>query len=269
MEKLNLNKKNTTLLEKISSIKIFNSISNYLNDKKKYIISLFLSDLNFQFQEKLEKESNILINSDKIDDNYKKEIKTIIELNNFYKSCKKVYKEYIKNKAQFADPLIEIYNNINKSGYSLILNFNKYFYHFLSNVSPYINLSPFCSLMNIIYYNEYYKKIKKEIRPKIVNLILYLDDEIVISRINDLFGELILKPNDYVIKNKSIIFNGETFIKIISDLYKLFDEPLKIILNGNNKNIKQNFVKKDIFIVEGILFKLKFKSNSLLIIYRV
>ena len=268
MEKIILDEKNTPLLEKISSIKIFNSISNYLNDKKRYIISLFLSDLNFQFQEKLEKESNILINSDKIDDNYKKEIKTIIELNNFYKSCRKEYKEYIKKKEQYDDPLIEIYNKINKSGYSLVLNFNKYFYYFLSNVS-HINLSPFCSLMNIIYYNEYYKKNKKNKKPKIVNLILYLNDDVVKSRINDLFGEVILKQNDYVIKNKSIIFNGEKFIKIISDLYKLFDEPLKIILNGNNKNIKQNFQKKEKFIVEGILFKLIFKSNSLLIIYRI
>ena len=268
MEKIILNEKNTPLLEKISSIKIFNSISNYLNDKKKYFISLFISNLNIQFQEKLEKESNTLLNSDNIDENYKKEIKIIIELNNFYKSCRKEYKEYIKNKEQYDDPLIEIYNKINKSGYSLVLNFNKYFYYFLSNVS-HINLSPFCSLMNLIYYNEYYKKIKKNKKPKIVNLILYLNDDVVKSRINDLFGEVILKQNDYTIKSKSINFNGEKFMKIISNLYKLFDEPLKIIIKGNNKNIKQNFLKKDIFIVEGILFKLKFKSNSLLIIYRV
>ena len=123
--------------------------------------------------------------------------------------------------------------------------------------------------MNIIYFNEYYKKIKENKKQKIVNLILCLNDEVAKSKINDLFGDIVLKPNDYVIKNKSINFNGENFIKIISKLYKLFNEPLKIVLNADNKNIKHNFKNKETFIVDNILFKLLFKSNSLLIIYRV
>ena len=123
--------------------------------------------------------------------------------------------------------------------------------------------------MNIIYFNEYYKKIKDNKKQKIVNLILCLNDEVAKSKINDLFGDIVLKPNDYVIKNKSINFNGENFIKVISKLYKLFNEPLKIVLNADNKNIKHNFKNKDTFIVDNILFKLLFKSNSLLIIYRV
>ena len=123
--------------------------------------------------------------------------------------------------------------------------------------------------MNIIYFNEYYKKIKDNKKQKIINLILCLNDEVAKSKINDLFGDIVLKPNDYVIKNKSINFNGENFIKIISKLYKLFNEPLKIVLNADNKNIKHNFKNKDTFIVDNILFKLLFKSNSLLIIYRV
>ena len=121
--------------------------------------------------------------------------------------------------------------------------------------------------MNVIYFNEYYKNINK--KPKIVNLILYLNDDVAKSRINDFFGGIILKPNDYNIKFKNINFNAETFMKIISDLYKLFDEPLKIIVNGDNKNIKHNFGNKTTFIFDQILFKLIFKSNSLFIIQRV
>ena len=267
MEKIILNNNIIiSYLEKISSLKIFCTISNFLNKKKSYIIPLFLSDLNSQYQSKIEKESNIIINSDDIRENQKKEIKILIAVYKFYKSCKKIYKEYISNKETFNDPIIEIYNKIEKYESSLILNYNKYYYYFLLNI-PCINLSPFCSLMNIIFFNEYYKKTKK--KPKIINLILYLDEEVAKSRINDLFGEIILKPNDYIIKNKNINFNDETFFKIISELYKLFNEPKKIIVIGEKKNIKHNFKKKEKFIIDGILFKLKFKSNSLLIIYRV
>ena len=267
MEKLILNNKNVKILfENISSIEIFNLISSFHNKNKNYIIPLFLSNLNDKFQAKLETESNSIINSKDTKEICKTEIKKLNALTNFFKSCKKIFKEYLNNKERFNDPILEIYNRINKPDNSLILNYNKYFYYFLLNL-PCINLSPFCSLMNIIYFNEYYKNSNK--KQKIVNLILYLNDEVVKSRINDLFGGIILKPNDYTIKNKSIIFNGDTFIKIISDLYKLFNEPIKIVLNGDNKNIKNNFKNKEIFIIDGILFKINFKSNSLLIIHRV
>ena len=268
MENIIINNENkNSILEKISSIKIINIISNFINNKKRYIIPLFLSNLNPQFYTKIETESNLLLNSHDTEKNEKTEIKRLIILTKFYKNCCKEYKEYIKNKNAINDPIIEIYNKIDKSD-SSILNYNKYFYNFLINVS-HINLSPFCSLMNIIYFNEYYKKIKDNKKQKIVNLILCLNDEVAKSKINDLFGDIVLKPNDYVIKNKSINFNGENFIKIISKLYKLFNEPLKIVLNADNKNIKHNFKNKDTFIVDNILFKLLFKSNSLLIIYRV
>ena len=268
MENIIINNENkNSILEKICSIKIINIISNFINNKKRYIIPLFLSNLNPQFRTKIETESNLLLNSNVIEKNEKTEIKRLITLTKFYKNCIKEYKEYIKNKNAINDPIIEIYNKIDKSD-SSILNYNKYFYNFLINVS-HINLSPFCSLMNIIYFNEYYKKIKDNKKQKIVNLILCLNDEVAKSKINDLFGDIVLKPNDYVIKNKSINFNGENFIKIISKLYKLFNEPLKIVLNADNKNIKHNFKNKDTFIVDNILFKLLFKSNSLLIIYRV
>ena len=257
---------NNSLLGKISSIKIINLISIFLHNKKKYIIPYFISNLNFQFHTKIESESNKLINSESIEEKEKTEIKKLIELNKFYINCHKIYKEYKKTKETYIDPLSEIYDKIEKPENPLILNYHKYFYYFLVNV-PYINLSPFCSMMNIIYFNEYYQKVKK--RPKIVNLILYFNDDIVKSRINDTFGEIIIKSNEYIIKNKSINFNCDILMKIISKFYKLYNEPLKIVVIGDNKNIKHNFKNKEHFIIEAILFRLKFKSNSLLIIQRV
>ena len=262
MKNLNLNS-SKSLLEKITSIKILNTISNFLNNQKKYIIPYFLSNSNNnRFNNKIETKSNLYI-----EENEKTEIKKLIGLINFYKSCRQKYKEYAKNKEAMNDPIGEIYNKIEKSDNNIILNYNKYYYYFLMNV-PYINISPFCSLMNIIYFNEYYNKIKHK-KQKIVNLILYLNDEIVKSRINDIIGEMILKPNDYIIKKKNINFNGDTFLKILNDLYKIYDEPIKIILIGDNKNIKNNFKNKENFIIDSILFKLTFKSDSLLIIHRV
>ena len=264
MKNLNLNDNNSkSLLEKISSIIILNKISNFLNNQKKYIIPYFLSSSNNnKFNNTIETKSNLFI-----EENEKIEIKKLITLMNFYKSCRQKYKEYVKNKEAINDPIEEIYNRIEKPNNNIILNYNKYFYYFLMNV-PYINISPFCSLMNIIYFNEYYKKIKYK-KQKIVNLILYLNDEIAKSRINDILGEMILKSNDYIVKKKNINFNGENFLKIVNDLYKIYDEPIKIIVNSDNKNIKQNFKNKENFIIDGILFKLTFKSNSLLIIHRV
>ena len=177
MENIIINNENkNSILEKISSIKIINIISNFINNKKRYILPLFLSNLNPQFHTKIETESNLLLNSNVIEKNEKTEIKRLIILTKFYKNCCKEYKEYIKNKNSINDPIIEIYNKIDKSD-SSILNYNKYFYNFLINIS-HINLSPFCSLMNIIYFNEYYKKIKDNKKQKIVNLILCLNDEV-------------------------------------------------------------------------------------------
>ena len=257
---------NDSLLGKISSIKIFNSIYNFLHEKKKYIIPFFISNLNSQFNKKIEFESNILINSESIEEKEKIQLKKLITLNKFYIKCNKIYKEYKTTKETYNDPLSEIYNKIEKPDNSLLLNYQKYFNYFLMNV-PYINLSPFCSMMNILYFNEYYQKLKT--KPKIVNLILYFNDDIVKSRINDTFGEIIIKPNEFIIKNKSINFNCDTLMKIIYKFYLLYNEPVKIIVIGDNKNIEHNFKNKLLFSFEGILFKLFFKTNSLLIIRRI
>ena len=154
--------------------------------------------------------------------------------------------------------------DINESG----LNYKKYFYNYLLNV-PYINISPCCSLMNIIYFNEYYRQLNdKNKKPKILNLILFIEEEISKCRINDLFGEIIFNQKNFVIKNNKIIFNYDLFINVISNIYREFYQPLRIIVNGGNKVIKHNF-KKNEFIKDSILFKLTFKSDSLLIIHRV
>ena len=255
-----------SLLGKISSIKIFNSIFNFLHEKKKYLIPFFISKLNSEFNTKIDKESNELINSELIKEKEKNELKKIISLNKFYINCNKTYNEYKTTKETYKDPLSEIYNKISKPDDALLLNYHKYFYYFLMNV-PYINLSPFCSMINIIYFNEYYSKVKS--RPKIANLILYLNDDIVKSRINDTFGEIVIKSNEYVIKNKKINFNCDNLMKIIYKFYLLYNEPMKIIVIGDNKNIEHNFKNKSLFNFDGILFKLFFKTNSLLIIRRV
>ena len=257
-----------SLIEKISSIEIFKSISSFLNNKKNYIIPLFISTSEPEFIIKLENKSKEILNDiiiiDKI---YKNEIKKIISLTKFFCNCKTVYKEEMKNFdiIKIKDPISDIFNKIEKNGPDIILNYNKYFYYFLMNV-PFINLSPFCSLMNVIFFNEYYKGKKS---PKIINLILYLNEEVSKSRINDLFGEIIFNPNNYIIKRKSIDFNCDLFMKAISGLYEKFNEPIRFIVNGENKNIKHNFKNKTEFIIDNILFKLKFKYDSLLIINRV
>ena len=262
-----MNDNNNSLLEKISSIKIFNSISKYLHDKKKYLIPYFLSKLNPQFLTKLQSETNKLINTKfLLEEKEKTEINKILILNQFYLGCNKIYNEYKTSKETYTDPILEIYNKIPKPENPFLLNYNKYFYYFLMNV-PCLNISPFCSLMNIIFFNEYYQK--KKNKPKIANLILHFNDEIVKSRINDTFGEIIIKSNDYIIKNKSINFNCDTLMKIISEFYKKYNEPMKIVIICDNKNIKHNFKNKLHFVFDEILFKLFFKSNSLLIIQRV
>ena len=88
------------------------------------------------------------------------------------------------------------------------LNHKKYFYNFLLN-APFINISPCCSLMNIIYFNEYYRNVKKNNKkPKIRNVILLIKDELAKCRINDLFGEIIFNQNNFIIKNKSIYYGS-------------------------------------------------------------
>ena len=111
MENLNLNNKNC-LIEKISSIKIFNLISCFLNNKKSYIIPLFLSNLNPQFHKRLEIELDTIINKKSIEENSKIELKRIIALNKFFLNCRKIYKEYAKSKETYKDPIIELYKNI-------------------------------------------------------------------------------------------------------------------------------------------------------------
>ena len=58
-------------------------------------------------------------------------------------------------------------------------------------------------------------------------------------------------------------------MKTINNIYKLFNEPKRIIVNGGDKKLKHNFKNKNEYIIDNILFKLLFKSDVILIIYRV
>ena len=276
MEEKNLNTKNeVSLIEKITPNVILNNLLQFFNNDNKYILSILFSDINAQFFEVIQNSAEEILKSKNIQKKTRAEINNLIILYNFCSNFKKAYKAqyYSKNFdiTKINDPIMEMLNtieketkDINESG----LNYKKYFYNYLLNV-PYINISPCCSLMNIIYFNEYYRKSNgKNKKPKILNLILFVEEEISKCRINDLFGEIIFNQKNFVIKNNKIIFNYDLFINVISNIYREFYQPLRIIVNGGNKVIKHNF-KKNEFIKDSILFKLTFKSDSLLIIHRV
>ena len=264
-----------SLITKISPDVILNNLLQFFNNDNKYIFPLLLSKINPQSFEIIKNSAEKLLKSHNITKKSRTEINNLIILYNFFFNSNKTYKEQYNNKncdiTKINDPIMDMFNkiekdtkDINESG----LNYKKYFYNYLLNV-PYINISPCCSLMNIIYFNEYYRKLNdKNKKPKILNLILFIEEEISKCRINDLFGEIIFNQKNFVIKNNKIIFNYDLFINVISNIYREFNHPLRIIINGGNKVIKHNF-KKNEFIKDSILFKLAFKSDSLLIIHRV
>ena len=278
MDKIKSKRENSSLIEKISP-KIFNILFEFFNNEKKYILPFLLSELNYEYHNKIKNDFEIILNDRNIEKNNKNEIQKLFILYNFFLNCKTIYKsQNLKENLDIIkiyDPIEDLFtkaeietNNIKDSG----LNYKKCFFNYLLNM-PFINISPCCSLMNIIYWKDYYKKdndndkIKK--KQKILNVILYLKEEIAKCRINDLFGEIIFNQNNYRIKRRKIIFDCQLFMKIICDIYKLFNQPRKIIVNGGDKYIKHNFNNKNEFIIENILFKLEFKSDSLLIIHRV
>ena len=55
----------------------------------------------------------------------------------------------------------------------------------------------------------------------------------------------------------------------INKIYKFFNGPKRIIVNGGDKKLNHNFKNKKEYIMDDILFKLILKSDSILIIYRV
>lgn len=274
MEGIDLeNKDEVNLIEKISTEILLKSLFPFFNNESKYIFPLLLSSANPLFISSIRNGAENILKNEETKKSTKIAINNLLVSVHFFKNCKIVYKEYLKNFdiIKNKDPIAEMFNkaeketeNINDYG----LNHKKYFYNFLLNV-PFINISPCGSLMNIIYFNEYYRNIKEnKKKPKIRNVILLIKDEIAKCRINDLFGEIIFNQKNFVIKNKNISFNCQLFMNAISNIYRVFDQPLRIIVDGGEKNIKQNF-KKNEYIMENILYKLVFKSNSLLIIHRV
>lgn len=275
MDGINLKvSKKISLLEKISPNIIITNIFQLFNNENKFVLPFLLSEINPEFLLKIEDSyKNSLINSN---NNIKTSINILMVLRNFFSNCKKIYIEQHNNKnvdnINLEDPILDMFNKAEKETNDIKysgLNYKKYFYNFLLNL-PFINISPCGSIMNIIYWNEYFKlnnnqKINKQ---KIINVILFLQEEIAKCRINDLFGEIIFNQNNYYIKKNKIFFDCNLFMNVISNVYRFFNHPIKIIVNGGDKIIKHNF-KKNEFIIDSILFKLVFKTNSLLIIYRV
>lgn len=272
-EKIDLkNKKEISLLEKIDSTIIVKHLFHFFNKENEIILPLLLSEVNPQLKIKIEKNGEQILNNDNLE-NIKTHTNKLIKLYIFFLNCKHIYKEqYFTNNmdiTKISDPIMDMYDRVEKETKNINegeINYKKCFYKFLLNIN-FINISPCGSIMNIIYWNEYYKK-KDNNKQKIKNVILYLNDEIAKFRINDLFGELIFNHNNYTIKKNKIFFDEKLFMNVIKNIYKLFKEPRKIIVNGGDKIFKHNF-KNNEFIFDSILYKLTFKSNSLLIIHRV
>jgi hypothetical protein len=270
---INNNIKKISLIERISPKIIFNSIFPFFNKEKKYILPLLLTDVDQVFIQNLKNDANKMLN-EKEDKSKNKiiMINDLIILYDFFSNCKLAYKEQIinfnKNISQIIDPIEDILIKAEKETNNLInsgLNYKKYFYFYLMSL-PYIIISPCTSIMNIIYLKEYYKSNKKQ---KIKYVILYLNEEVAKCRINDLFEEILFNQYNLVIKNKTINFDFKAFTYVISHIYKLYDINTKIIINCGDKTIKHNFKNKNEFIIDSVLFKIKYISNSLLIIFRV
>ena len=264
MEETNSKNANeSSLLQKINSNVIIKNIFPFFDKEKKYILPPLLSYSNsFNF---------LSIDKEKILESEKNDANILLILIQFFINCKLAYKEqYLKNNdiIKINDSILDMFNKAESETKGIVdsrFKYKKYFYNYLLTM-PFINISPCCSLMNVIYFNEYYKKINN--KQKILNLIIYLEEDIAFSRINDLFGEMIFTPKNFAIKGNKITFNGDLFLNAISNIYGVFNQPRAIIVNGGNKNFKHNF-KKNEYIKDSILFKLNFKSNSLLIIHRV
>ena len=268
------NENKISLLEKITQNNIITNIFKFFNDENKFIFPLLLSDINSEFLFQIENSFKKSLTNE--NDSIQEPINQLIILTKFFSNCKIIYKEqFVNNNFDISvldDPIFHMFNKAEKETNKIMdfgLKHKKYFYYFLLNL-PYINISPCSSLMNIIYWNEYYKikNNNKNNKQKIINVILFLEDEIAKCRLNDLFGEIIFNKNNYYIKNNKIFFDCNLFMNVISNAYRLFNQPTKIIVNGGEKLIKHNF-KKNEYIIDSILFKLNFKSNSLLIIHRV
>lgn len=261
---------NTSLLEKIPLNVLFSYFPLFFNKNDKFILPFLLSYLNNEYHSKIINYYQQNLN----DENIKESSKNLMNLYKFFLKCKSNYKLQFNNeqiyKGEMYDPIIDMYNKIEKetSNINTSINLKKYFYFYLSN-SPLINISPCSSLMNIIYIKEYYNNEIVKKRQNILNVILYLKEDVAKFRINDLFGTIIFNQNNFKIKNKQIIFDHQLFMKTINNIYKLFNEPKRIIVNGGDKKLKNNFKNKNEYIIDNILFKLLFKSDVILIIYRV
>ena len=261
---------NISLLEKIPLNVLFNYLSLFFNKNNKFILPFLLSCLNKEYHSKIINYYHQTL----IDKNIKESYENLMNLYLFFLNCKSNYKLQFNNekiyKGEMYDPIIEMYNKIEKeaSNINISINFKKCFYFYLSN-SPFINISPCSSLMNIIYIKEYYNNeiIKK--KQNILNVILYLKEDVAKFRINDLFGKFIFNNNNFKIKNNQIIFNHQLFMNTINKIYKFFNGPKRIIVNGGDKKLNHNFKNKKEYIMDDILFKLILKSDSILIIYRV
>ena len=262
--------KASSLLEKIPINVLFNYLSLFFNKNNELILPFLLSYLDNEFYSKILNYYNQTL----IDEKIKESSENLINLNNFFLNCKSNYKFLYNNekviKGEIYDPIIEMYNKIEEkiSNINACINLKKSFYFYLSN-SPFINISPCCSLMNVIYIKEYYNNeiIKK--KQNILNVILYLKEDVAKFRINDLFGKIIFNKNNFKTKNNQIFFDYKLFMKTINDIYKFFNEPKRIIVNGGDKKLKHNFKNKNEYIIDNILFKIVFKSDIILIIYRV
>ena len=201
-EKIDLkNKKEISLLEKIDSTIIVKHLFHFFNKENEIILPLLLSEVNPQLKIKIEKNGEQILNNDNLE-NIKTHTNKLIKLYIFFLNCKHIYKEqYFTNNmdiTKISDPIMDMYDRVEKETKNINegeINYKKCFYKFLLNIN-FINISPCGSIMNIIYWNEYYKK-KDNNKQKIKNVILYLNDEIAKFRINDLFGELIFNHNNY------------------------------------------------------------------------
>ena len=261
---------NISLLEQIPLNVTFNYFPLLFNKNNKFILPFLLSYLNNSYHTKIVNYYQQIL----IDKRIKESSENFFNLYLFFLKCKSNYKLLFNNEkiniGEIYDPIIEMYNKIEEdaSNINSSINFKKCLYFYLSN-SPFINISPCCSLMNIIYLKEYYNNEIVKKKQNILNVILYLKEDVAKCRINDLFGKIIFNNNNFKIKNKQIFFDYQLFMKIINDIYNLFNGPKRIIVNGGDKKLKHNFKNKNEYIIDNILFKLIFKSDALLVIYRV
>ena len=270
-----MNDNNTILiLQKINPLIFFNYIYSYLDKENKYKLPLVILNLDNEYQSNLNTEIENILKNKNTNPLIKHNIRQSYTLYKFFKNLKKIYIEKFFHEysdiTQFIDPINEMLTRAENESYNIkeyVSNYKKYFYYFLLNL-PYINISLCTSLTNCIYWKDYYEKNNAK-KQKVINVILYLKEELSKMRINDFFQEIIFDQKNYIVKNKKIIFNSELFMNVINNIYQIFNEPRRIIVYSEDKDIKHNFKNKTEFIINSILFKLLFKSEFLLIIHRV